>query len=155
LPALRARIPGHFLGERLEEATQVVEQVVSHPRPVPSGEPISEVYQAALAQFRERQGLIDASVWHSIDPVGPIRDNLTIANTHLALNIMAALTLGDMDFLGVDIEWIEGLLGNHQLPSEMLYDYLNVYRQAANTHLDERGAPVVDWLTRVVEAGSS
>lgn len=59
-----------------------------------------------------------------------------------------------MGFMGVDIEWVEGLLGNHQLPNEMLCDYLNVYRQAANTHLGERGAPVVDWLTRVVEAGS-
>ncbi len=94
-------------------------------------------------------------MWQSIDLVGPIHDNLAIANTHLALNIMAALALGDMDFLGVDIEWVEGLLGNHQLPGEMLYDYLNIYRQAANAHLDERGAPVVDWLTRVVEAGSS
>lgn len=154
VPALRARIPGHFLGERLEEAPQVVEQVLTSPRPMPSGEAVSEVYQHALAHFRERQGLIDAYVWQSMDPGGPSRENLTIANTHLALNISAALTLGDMNFLGVDIEWVEGLLANHRLPSEMLYDYLDIYRQAAKAHLDERGAPVVDWLARVVGASS-
>jgi len=154
VPALRERIPGYFLGERLDEAPQVVGQVLASPRPLPLGKVISEVYQDALVQFRERRGLIEAYVWQSIDPAGPIRDSLTIANTHLALSIMAALTLGDMDFLGVDIEWVEGLLGNHELSSEPLYEYLKVYREAANTHLDERGAPVVDWLTRVVEAGS-
>jgi hypothetical protein len=155
VPALRARIPGYFLGKRLDEAPQAVEQVLSSPRPMPPGEAISEVYQHALAHFRERQGLIEAYVWQSMNPGGPGRENLTIANTHLALNIMAALKLGDMSFLGADIEWVEGLLGNHRLPRELLYDYLDVYRQAAKAHLNERGAPVVDWLVRVVEASSS
>ena len=117
----------------------------------PSGEPISEVYQHALPHFRERLGLIEVYVWESMDLSQGGRENLTIANTHLALNIMAALRLGEMDFLGVDIEWVEGLLGNHRLPSELLYDYLGVYRRAAKAHLDERGAPVIDWLGRVTE----
>jgi DNA-binding transcriptional MerR regulator/methylmalonyl-CoA mutase cobalamin-binding subunit len=155
LPALRTRIPGYFLGERLDEAPQAVEQVLSSTRPIPSGESASEAYQHALAHFRERQGLIDTYVWQSMDPGGPGRKNLTIANTHLALNITAALTLGDMNFLGADIKWVEGLLGNYRLPGGMLYDYLNVYRQAANAHLDERGAPVVDWLERITEKSHS
>jgi hypothetical protein len=99
--------------------------------------------------------LIEAFVWQSMDPTQEGRENLTVANTHLALNIMAALRLGEMDFLGVDIEWVEGLLGNHRLPSQVLYDYLDVYRQAAKAHLDERGAPVIGWLERVVGASSS
>jgi len=155
LPALRAQIPGYFLGERLDEAPMVVEQILSSPGPMPPGEPISEVYQHALTQFRERQGLIDAYVWRSMDPAQEGRENYTTANTHLALNIKAALSLGDMDLLGVDIEWVEGLLGNHRLPSELLYDYLDVYRQAAKSHLDEHGAPVIDWLEHVVETNSS
>jgi DNA-binding transcriptional MerR regulator len=155
LPALRDRIPGYFLGERLDEAPGVVEQVLSSPGPMPPGETVTGVYQHALTHFRERLGLIDAYVWQSMDPEQEERENLTIANTHLALNIMAALRLGEMDFLGVDIEWVEGLLGNHRLPSKLLYDYLDIYRQAAKTHLDERGAPIIDWLERVVRANSS
>lgn len=154
LPALRPRIPGYFLGERLDEAPGVAEQVLSSPTPMPSGEPISEKYQHALIHYREHLGLIEAYVWRSMDPAQEGRENLTIANTHLALNIMAALRLGEMDFLGVDIEWVEGLLGNHRLPRELLYDYLDVYHQAAEAHLDERGAPVIDWLGRVIEQSS-
>jgi methanogenic corrinoid protein MtbC1 len=152
LPALRARIPGYFLGERLDEATGAVEQVLSSPGSMPPGEAISELYQHALTSFHERQGLIEAEVWGEMDPSDVGREHLTIANTHLALNIVAALKLGDMNFLGVDIEWVEGLLGNHRLPSELLYDYLDIYRQAAEAHLDQRGAPVVDWLERVMGA---
>jgi DNA-binding transcriptional MerR regulator len=155
LPELRKRMPGYFLGERLDEAPRVVEQVLSSPGSMPPGEAISETYQHALVHFRERQGLIEAAVWGLTDPAGASRENLTIANTHLALNIMAALKLGDMRFLGVDIDWVEGLLGNHRLPRQLLYDYLDVYRQAAQAHLDERGAPVVEWLERVVGASSS
>jgi DNA-binding transcriptional MerR regulator len=155
LPALRPRIPGYFLGERLDEAPGVAEGVLTSPGPTPPGEPISELYQHARTHFREHLGLIEAHVWRSMDPSQEGRKNLTIANTHLALNIMAALRLGEMDFLGVDIEWVEGLLGNHRLPSELLYDYLDVYRQAAKAHLDERGAPVIDWLGRVVGASQS
>jgi DNA-binding transcriptional MerR regulator len=155
LPALRDRIPGYFLGERLDEALKVVEQLLSSPGSMPSGEAIPEVYQHALDHFRERQGLIEAAVWESMDPAGAGRENLNIANTHLALNIRAALKLGDMSFLGVDIDWVEGLLGNHRLPRELLYDYLDVYRRAAKAHLDERSAPVIDWLERVVGASSS
>ena len=155
LPALRTRIPGYFLGEQLDEVPGVVEQVLASPHPMPPGEAISEAYQNALSHFRERQSLIEAEVLGSMDPASAGRENLTIANTHLALNIMAALRLGEMNFLGVDIDWVEGLLGNHRLPSQLLYDYLDVYRQAAKAHLDEHSALVIDWLERVVEANSS
>jgi DNA-binding transcriptional MerR regulator/methylmalonyl-CoA mutase cobalamin-binding subunit len=148
LPELRTRVPGYFLGESLDVAPQMVEQVLSSPPPLPPAKPISEAYQQALAHYRERQASIAAQM-RAIETMGIGRDHLTIANTHLALNIQAALALGDMDFLGVDIEWVKGLLGNHRLPDELLSRYLSAYYQAASTQLDERGAPVVNWLQRV------
>jgi len=42
VPALRDRIPGYFLGERLDEATGMAEQVLSSPGPMPPGEAISD-----------------------------------------------------------------------------------------------------------------
>ena len=155
VPALRARIPGHFLGESLDEAPQVVERVLSSPTLMPPLEAVSETYEQAWLHYRERQGLIEAEVWQSATSAGVGPEHLSIATTHLALNILAALKLGDMDFLGTDIEWVEGLLGNHQLPRQLLYAYLDVYRQAAKAHLDERGAPVIDWLGLVVGASQS
>jgi DNA-binding transcriptional MerR regulator len=154
LPALRSRIPGHFLGEGLDQAPHKVEQILSSPYSTPAFEAVPENYQQVLNQYRERHSLIEAQMWRAMNSAGMSHENLSTANTHLAHNIMAALTLGDMDFLGVDIEWVEGLLGNHGLPSQLLYDYLSVYYQAAKQHMDEHAAPVVNWLERVVTANA-
>jgi len=151
LPVLRDRIPGYFLGERLDQVPQVVEQLLlSSPR-LPSVEPAPEAHERALTHYRERQGLMEAQVWGMLEPDDKNHENLAIANTHLALNIMAALRLGDMNFLEVDVEWAEGLLGSRELPRDLLYRYLEAYHQAAKANLDERGAPIVAWLERITK----
>jgi hypothetical protein len=55
-----------------------------------------------------------------------------------------------MDFLGTDIEWVTGLLGNYRLPLEALHGYLQAYHQAAIEHLDERGQPIIAWLGKLL-----
>lgn len=154
LPALRNRIPGYFLGESLDQAPQMVEQVLSSPPPLPQIETASEAYQQALAHYHDCQALIESQMWQVMEPQGMSYGHMTLANTNLARNIVAALALGDIDFVGVDIEWVEGLLSNHQLPSELLNRYLTAYHQLAENHLDERGAPIIEWLGRVIEANS-
>jgi DNA-binding transcriptional MerR regulator len=149
-PALRSRIPGHFLGEHLDLVPRLVEQVLSSPRMLPPVQVASEAYQQALVHYRERQSLIEAQVWQVTQPGDILREYLSIANTHLARDIMAALMLGDMNFLGSEMGWIERLLNNYGLPTDLLQGYLNAYYQAAKSHLDERGAPILDWLVQVV-----
>jgi DNA-binding transcriptional MerR regulator len=151
LPALRSRIPGHFLGERLELAPQVVEQLLASPRPPAPVQVAAESYRLALAHFRERQALIEAQVWGAMQPSGISSEVLNIAEAYLADNIAAALAFGDMDLMQADLAWVEALLRNRRLPADRLYDYLRVYRQAARAQLDERGAPILEWLGRVSE----
>jgi DNA-binding transcriptional MerR regulator len=151
LPALRGRIPGHFLGERLETTPQVVEQFLMSPRlgwPPPSVPQPSEAYQQALAHYREHQALIEAQVWQLLKDEPIPHSRLANANIKFARNIIAALLLGNIDFMGNSITWVEGLLINHQMPTEQLHRYLNAYRQAVQTHLDERGKIIRDWLAQ-------
>jgi DNA-binding transcriptional MerR regulator len=142
LPALRRGIPGHFLGEQLEAAPQVVESLMTAPRPVPTPEAIPELYRRARDHFQERQGLIEARV------IQALRDHnhLALANRELGLNIDAALALGDMAFLSTDVEWVAGLLRNYHLTAGALLGYLRAYHQAASQQLDERGRPITAWL---------
>jgi DNA-binding transcriptional MerR regulator len=147
LPALRERIPGYFLGERLEGASQAVEQALFAPPPaVPAA---SWAYEQALTHYRERQAFIEAHVLQTLAEEDIPYRYLSIANANLSSNITAALRLGDVNFVGVDIEWVAGLLSNYRLPGTMLRRYLEVYYQAATTHLDQRSALIVDWLARV------
>jgi hypothetical protein len=147
LPALRERIPGYFLGERLEGASQAVEQALFAPPPaVPAA---SWAYEQALTHYRERQAFIEAHVLQTLAEEDIPYGYLSIANANLSSNITAALRLGDVNFVGVDIEWVAGLLSNYRLPGTMLRRYLEVYYQAATTHLDQRSAMIIDWLARV------
>ena len=93
-------------------------------------------------------------MWQMMEPMGMAYDHMTTANTHFGLNVGAALALGDMDYLGGDIEWEEGLLSNFGQPDDLLRRYLGVYHEAARTHLDERGAPVIEWLERLTVQNS-
>jgi DNA-binding transcriptional MerR regulator len=149
LPDLRQCIPGYFLGENLDEVPRMVEDVLFSSEAPPQVKSVSPAYQDALEHYRERRALIEAQVWQDIESLGVRRDYLVIANSNLAHNIMAALTLGDMDFVGVDLDWVLGLLRHHQLPSALLRDYLGAYYRAARQHTDERGVPFVAWLARV------
>jgi len=149
LPALRRRIPGHFLGQSLEDGPPAIEQMMASPRPYLPLEAVPPVYRPALEHYRERQAHMEAHLGQALAEMGIDPEHLAIANAEMARNIIAAITLGDMAFLGVDIEWVKGLLDNHRLPGESLDDYLQAYYQAAQTHLDERGQPIVRWLAQL------
>ncbi len=154
LPALRERIPGHFLGEQLEGAPQVVERLLAAPHPAPAAETIPEAYLRARDHFQERRSFIEARVIQSLHSAGYGHNHLALASRELGLNIAAALSLGDMDYLGSDIEWVTGLLKNYQLPSETLHDYFQAYYQTAREQLDERGQPITAWLAKMVNGYS-
>jgi DNA-binding transcriptional MerR regulator len=149
VPALRARIPGHFLGEQLEPAVQEAESLLIAPRLLPGTLAISETYRQARTHFQERHWLIEARLDHALSQKGVAPHHFAIANRELTVNIDAALRLGDMGFLGPDINWVKGLLKNHRIPGEALRDYLAAYHQAAQEQLDERGQPIVAWLEQV------
>jgi DNA-binding transcriptional MerR regulator len=151
IPELRGRIPGHFLSESLALAPQGVEALMIAPRPASPVEVAAERYQRARDHFSEHQGLIDAQVMHVLLPKGIASSILTMANRELGFNIDAALALGDMRFLGTDIEWVKGLMKHHHMPDEALCTYLKAYYQIARDQLDERGEPVVSWLGAVVD----
>jgi methanogenic corrinoid protein MtbC1 len=149
LPALRQRVPGHFLGDRLDEAPGVVAALMGHAPGPAAPLPADAAAIQAREHYRERQPLIEMHVGQALKPSGMNGDVLARANRELAGGIAAALVLGDMQLLGSDMEWLEGLLHNYGLPAGALPQYLRAYEAAARAHLDARGALIVDWLTAV------
>lgn len=148
VPGLVARIPGHYLGDNLDDAAGQIEHLLAHPAPAPAVAPTAPAMIEALRHFEEQRPLIGAHVWQIIKPNGNHISpaHLTIANTHLGYNITAALRLGDMAFLSPDLSWIDALLAERDLPPAALRGYLHAYAQAAAVHLDQRAAPVLDWF---------
>jgi DNA-binding transcriptional MerR regulator len=150
-PGLRARIPGHFLGERLDLAPQEVEWLMTGRRTLPIVEPVAEEYQQALAHFQDRLALIEAELFRALQDRQLLARHLTLANRELAVGVEDALALGDMEYLGTDLAWVEGLLHNREVGADDLRTFLEVYRGAAAKYLDKRGEPILAWLRKVTE----
>ncbi|UCF29037.1 MAG: MerR family transcriptional regulator [Chloroflexota bacterium] len=150
IPNLRERIPGHFLGNSLDDIVQSVEQLMYHPAEVLEVDPVHEIYLQAADHFEEYQPMITANMWEKFQRTGMELSHLQIANEFLGKDIHASLSLGDLSLLENEMDWLAVLLNTHNIPSEILPEYLVSYKQAVEANLDQRGQPVVDWLNSVI-----
>ncbi|HHY55548.1 MAG TPA: MerR family transcriptional regulator [Chloroflexi bacterium] len=149
-PGLHEAIPGYYLGDKLEHVVGEIEHIMTNLRPVPAQRQVSYDYKEALDHFRSRQAMIEAEIWRLMPEAIPQR-LLALANLNFGRAIIAALTLGRMDYLNPDLDWVEGLLVNHhQMPADALDDYLSAYYEAALRHLDRRGYVVIEWFARLL-----
>ena len=147
---LHEAVPGYYLGDKLESVVGEIEQIMTSLRPQPAQRSVSYDYREALEHFRSRQVLIEADIWARL--AGRISQRLlAVANLNFGRAIIAALTLGRIDYLNPEVDWVEGLLVNHhQLPAEMLEEYLHAYYAAALRHLEREGYIVQEWLSRLL-----
>jgi DNA-binding transcriptional MerR regulator len=150
LPELRHRIAGHFLGEDLNELPGAVQTILHDPRPLPEVIATPREYVSALEHYGERLPLIEAEVLGAVEPNTRTLLSQAGANNYLAQYLTAALALGDLEFLDSDLGWIRGLLSGHQLPDAALHGYLQVYLAAAQKHLDQRGALIIEWFKQAL-----
>lgn len=152
-PVLRRRIPGHFLGVDMSKTPDVIEHLMTARPPVPETVEVSEAYQQALVYFRERAGLLESHVWQVTARPEIGEGELADVSHYLTRSIIAGLKLGDLQYIGSDLKWVQGLMINYNMPPEQLCDFLIAYHKAAWEHLNApAGRSVVEWLEQVVAA---
>lgn len=151
VPRLRQRVPGYFLGETMEDATQTVDRLLSFGMSPPTIKRVPDFYLKALEIFRDRQAIIEGAAWSLLKADGMSYEHYTNANLHLSRDIYAALTFGDIEFLSAEIAWAEKLLLNYSMPVEAMRQYLQAYHRAAQEHLTGPAEIVVDWLAEVAQ----
>ncbi len=148
IPGLAERIPGHFLGRKVDEAPQALEHLLAHRSSQPASRPLANAYVAAVKEFKEKEALIVSRVRQilrssSIDP-----RHVEVANTHFTRAVTAALVLGEIGYLDYSIEWLNGLLENYGLSPSLAILYYQAFRQAALEESDFQAEPVLGWLSR-------
>lgn len=150
VPALRERIPGIFLGEKLDTAVGEVERLLVAPPSLPPVDPPSARYEQALAHYRGHRGLVEAAVWRTF---GNSSGDVAWLNRELARNIEAALRLEDIQLMNAYMDWLRGLECFDCPPAEWIERYLRVYYKAARAHLYGPGSLIPDWLAEHIAAG--
>jgi MerR family transcriptional regulator, light-induced transcriptional regulator len=149
VPGLRRTLPGHFLGDTLSEAPAVVEALLSGGAPSPTPSKPSALYRKAREAFDSHLAAILADAVSNLHGAIP-HPILIEINASFSAEIRAALSLGDMNLLGSDIAWVEGLLSNRNLKSGLLRQYLQVFSRAVARHTGNSGRPILDWFQRTL-----
>ncbi|MFQ6049154.1 MAG: hypothetical protein ACE5K7_07305, partial [Phycisphaerae bacterium] len=73
----------------------------------------------------------------------------TTMDTTLAFarrGLLAALSLGNLDFMKADIAWVQGLLQHRGMDPTLLNAFWRAYHRAVLEHLGTTGRPLADWL---------
>jgi methanogenic corrinoid protein MtbC1 len=151
-PALRERIPGHFLGKNLEEAVRETETLMVSVHRMPSFERPPQEYEQALSCCLDQLLRLEANVWTALGPVESKRDALRELNAEFTHTVVAALKFGDIGLVGDYLDWLESAGSHTRVPMEVLYRYLDAYRQAAEEHVGEDGSLVISWLAERLHA---
>jgi len=148
-PALKERISGYFLGQQLDTAVSEIGMLLSK-RPFSAPiDAVDEDYNHTLHHFRQHQAELEAEVWHRLQNKDIPYEELTNANMHLAKDITAALTLGNVALLSEEISWTEKLMLNYNMPADHLATYLTAYNNSAKKILNGDGKLIQQWLDSI------
>lgn len=150
IPDLKGTISGHYLGNDFVEAVETVERIMGKDAEPQQAPEVPTEYERALIHFQNQQAMIEARAWQKLQDKGMPYEHFVNANIHLARDVIAALTFGDMRFIEAEIAWVEKLMMNYNMPPHLLKQYLETYYQTVSDHLDEEVAtPIIEWLSKV------
>ena len=146
IPELRERIPGHFIGETIEDAIHTIDTILLNSLPTPIIKTIPTAYHNLLESFRKALPQIEMLMNQKVLGSSITPTVLANYNRQLAEYISSALTLGDMRYAEQDIEWIYHLIGHHNIDPNTLPLYLQIYRDTLSDTLGGQGNLITNWL---------
>ena len=146
LPEIRTRIPAHFLGETLQEAVQTTETLLSTDHESGSVQPITIMEKSLSESFVRNQPLIEMEALAEAIETGITQQYATIAIKELGDNLRSALSLGNIEAVGGELDWITRLLEEHNQPTELLGALLNAYAKAVNSAMGKNGQFISSWI---------
>lgn len=151
-PGLRERISGNFLGESIADSPASVEHILQSPGKLMKTLPPDPQADHLLELYLDHSAEIDAGVSRRMQEHGIRPEHLEIANRTFSQHLAAAISLGDIGLLNNSIRWVEGLLRNAGLDSEMVKEFLCQYGNVVEAHLKDQAGPIIDWIEHQAES---
>ena len=151
MPRLVELIPAHYLGKTLHEAVRNVERLVSQRPPLPAPPAVLQTYHQTAEVFRYLRPQFEARLFEALGKYTLPEEYLRTAIEDFGDVIHSALTIGDLDAIQPELEWLRGLLHQHRLPDGILAHFLLAYAQALQTMSAAQLVPLVDWIRTTAE----
>ena len=146
LPELRKHIFAHFLGESIQEAIQTVETLLTTDLPFEEVTPVDKRALELSRSFVHNQPMIDMYTLTEMIKIGIPLEFSTIAIQQLGNNLASALALGYIEALSLEMDWIKGLIRQHNPSADGLDSFLTTYAKSVDTAMGEEGQSISDWL---------
>jgi DNA-binding transcriptional MerR regulator len=146
VPELRNHIPAYFLGQSLPEAIQAVETLITSDISLEGITPVDEQDTKLSISFIHNQPMIDMYALTETNKIGIPIEFATVAIQQLGNNLRAALALGNIEALSLEMDWIKGLIRQHNPSADSLDSFLTAYANSINTAMGAEGQSISDWL---------
>lgn len=147
IPEMADRIPGHFLGTNIGQAISKIETLLSAPEMPKEQDPRPNPYQDLASKFKtslpflENQALLTISANQGSEfPLSVLQD----ANDYLFQDIQAALTLGDLNLLDHNLDWIKGMLDSRDYHPGEFQRYLGTFLTITEAEFGELARPLLE-----------
>ena len=139
-------VPGHFLGNAVENALEEVENLLRKnlkERPIKT---LSDEYVSALQGFHAKRTSIESTLKKNIQPLSISSEELNNGIHFFGNNIAAALQLGSLDHLSEEMNWLKTLLQTHKRPPQEFALFIENYSNAVDEQINGQGDPIKKWL---------
>ncbi len=146
LPELRSRIPAYFLGETVPEALQMIETLVTTDVHLRGITPVDDQDILLAKAYVHDRPMIEAYVAREAETLEISPEFLTIAFDQLGDNLASALSLGNLDSVSVEMDWLSGLLQEHNQDHHNLTKFLGAYAKSVDENMGVTGQPISAWL---------
>lgn len=145
-PRLRKRIPGYYLGDRLDRVVQEVDIALNLPLHFSDTPVAQEEFSIARKEIEANQSMIKADVWNQLQAKEIKNQTLQLATDLLMRDILSALKLESLESLQVELDWVNVLLDHQEYSASLLPLLLRVFAHALDRNVGDAGKIVVDWL---------
>ncbi|MBL8049679.1 MAG: MerR family transcriptional regulator [Anaerolineales bacterium] len=150
-PSIIEYIPGHFLGNTIENSIQEVERLLKGKIKDKPAKIAPEQHLSALHGFNTKRTLIESSLKKNLQPLSISPEELNNGIYFLGNNIAAALQLGDMEHVAEEMEWLKSLLKAYSRPPQELSKFMESYSNAIDEQINGQGDPIKTWLKSYTE----
>jgi len=154
IPDLSKKIPGTFLNADLGKAISQIESLLSAPDLPDTASAPENQYLALWKEFKDKLPHLENQALLAIteDRTGKIQNSvLTDANSFLFQDILAALALGDIQYLQPNFDWTKGLMKNRDYQLAEFKQYIKSFLEVTEERMSEQAQPLVDWLKAYLE----
>ncbi len=142
------QFPALYLGNDLGAAVNSVEDFLLNPTNLSLNNPLENPYPELIQKFDNIIPQLNQIILTESEKRGLSlpATNILNANADLTGDILAALSLGNIDYLIPNLVWTYNLLGKRNLNGNTFETYISVYLYGIEEILGNSAKPIIDLL---------